>query len=240
VAASRLLRHVDEVRRATTFAPCLTAFIMLLAGCTAAEPAPKAPVASTVDPRDERALQRDREEQQAEERRRREAEAKLDAREAREDQDWATAVPQRCEDPIDPWACEPLDAFLAKWPAGRHASRALAVRKRGAALIEARRDDYAWAAALPQACLLPRASTGCAGIDRYLASFPEGPHADEARRIRAVSVKAIERLRREEKAADKGRAAARVAAEEEDEKGSLTIRTAAEPGGSTGGGGSAR
>lgn len=164
--------------------------------------------------REERTARRAREEREAEAERRRQAAAALAEQAAQEDLAWNAASPQRCEEAADDRACAPLDAFLVKWPNGRHAKEAAAARKVGGVRLAARRDETAWAAASPARCKRPTVSDDCAGVERYLASHADGSHADEARRLATASAPSIERLRRSEQATAE-REATRASAQEE-------------------------
>lgn len=48
---------------------------------------------------------------------------------------------------------------------------------------QAKLDREAWAKAKPDACRNVKAAADCEGIDAYLAAFPQGEHAEEAKKI---------------------------------------------------------
>lgn len=99
----------------------------------------------------------------------------------------------------------------AREDAKREEEEADAARKRKEAAEKAEREGEAtaWASVNAPACAKPKTAKDCDSVDAYLRSYPNGPHAAEARKARAEGAKAIdalkaaedERLAREAKAA---------------------------------------
>ncbi len=63
-----------------------------------------------------------------------------------------------------------------------------------------RKDENAWIAANEVACREPRRTDACDGVQRYLADFPDGAHADEAKRTLEKAKPKLEMVQKDENA----------------------------------------
>jgi hypothetical protein len=61
-------------------------------------------------------------------------------------------------------------------------------------------EETEWNLARVTGCRLPTALTGCDAVRTFVAKYPEGPHAEEARAALAASVSAMEKLQKDENA----------------------------------------
>ena len=76
----------------------------------------------------------------------------------------------------------------------------LAAQQQQQAADEARRvQEEAWIKANPMGCQRPTSLSACEGVQLYLARYPTGAHAEEARGVLAASVPAFVALQRDEK-----------------------------------------
>ena len=105
-----------------------------------------------------------------------------------EELDWVQARPIACRMPSRITACDAVQAYLAKYPSGKHvddAQNALAAAKPKLEALQ--RDENAWSRAGADACSAHADPHACDGVDLYLVKFPAGLHADEARGLTARS-----------------------------------------------------
>lgn len=117
-------------------------------------------------------------------------------REARDDDRdaWRQANAEACRDPRSPGDCEGVQAYLdvvarRESRRGGHVREANALLAASKARIETLREDEAyWSgeSGAPE-CRADRTAQACAGVERYLQSFPSGMHEDEARRLLEAS-----------------------------------------------------
>jgi hypothetical protein len=113
-------------------------------------------------------------------------------REARDDDRdaWRQANAEACKDPRSPGACEGVRAYLEvvarrESRRGGHVREAKALLASSKARIELlRKDEAYWAGESgAPACRADRTAQACAGVERYVQSYPSGMHEDEARRL---------------------------------------------------------
>jgi hypothetical protein len=71
-------------------------------------------------------------------------------------------------------------------------------RKTEDAEQQRRADEDAWIAAKPLGCTSPAALDACEGVQRYLAEFPQGEHASEARASLEESKPKLEKLQEDD------------------------------------------
>lgn len=109
------------------------------------------------------------------------------AAEASEDDvDWHAADPTACKVPATIEACDAVRAYLVKHPKGTYAAEASRTLAAGAPTLERlRKDDNAWENAGALECRRQRTREACVGVEVYVAKFPAGMHAAEAKRLLA-------------------------------------------------------
>jgi hypothetical protein len=120
------------------------------------------------------------------------------AERAKEEAAWKSAQADQCSALATDDACEPLTRWLS---ANFESARARIANEILGAVARRRAEDRErrlWAGAGRARCATPRVAADCDALRHHLESFPDGPHAVEARATLERSTSAIERLRRRE------------------------------------------
>ncbi|HEX7600018.1 MAG TPA: hypothetical protein VF316_00360, partial [Polyangiaceae bacterium] len=98
-----------------------------------------------------------------------------------EDADWYRIRLEQCTVPISLTSCDGVRGFLIKHPDGTHADEAKAALATATPKLEAlQKDEAAWKTAEPEACRRGD-KDACTKVEIYLAKFPAGLHAGEAK-----------------------------------------------------------
>lgn len=105
------------------------------------------------------------------------------AADAEEDKLWEAANVQDCKQATSDEACAGVEAYLAKYEAGRYAADARKALEENKLTAAAQADDRDWAKAKPEACSKPKAFDDCVGVQQYLEAHPTGAHAGDAKGI---------------------------------------------------------
>jgi len=101
-----------------------------------------------------------------------------------EEAEWNAADPTECKVPATVDACDAVRAYLVKHPQGKYASEASRTLAAGAPTLERlRKDDNAWENAGSIECRAQKTREACVGVEVYVAKFPAGMHAAEAKRL---------------------------------------------------------
>ncbi|RYE87395.1 MAG: hypothetical protein EOO75_14525 [Myxococcales bacterium] len=122
---------------------------------------------------------------------------------AAEDDLWKAANADGCKSAAKKDACEGVQAYIKKYPAGKYTADGRQALSDADASIAKKSDEDAWAAAAVDQCQKPTKSYDCKGVDAYLARFPSGTHAAQGRDALKASEKARDGLATKEKAAAK-------------------------------------
>ena len=105
-----------------------------------------------------------------------------------EELDWVQARPLGCRMPSRLTACDAVQTYLVKYPAGKHSDDAQSALTEAKPRLEAlQKDENTWNRAGADACSAHADPHACDGVDLYLIKFPAGLHADEARGLTARS-----------------------------------------------------
>jgi hypothetical protein len=101
-----------------------------------------------------------------------------------DDAEWNAADPTACKVPATLEACDAVRAYLVKHPQGKYAAEASRTLAAGAPTLERlRKDDNAWENAGAMECRAQKTRDACVGVEVYVAKFPAGMHAAEAKRL---------------------------------------------------------
>lgn len=101
-----------------------------------------------------------------------------------DDVEWNAADPTACKVPATLEACDAVRAYLVKHPQGKYAAEASRTLAAGGPTLERlRKDDNAWENAGAMECRTQKTREACVGVEVYVAKFPAGAHAAEARRL---------------------------------------------------------
>lgn len=101
-----------------------------------------------------------------------------------DDSDWYKLKPVACKVPLKLDACDPIRAYLVKWPQGAHAQEARSTLDAAEpALEKLQKDENDWQAVRPDDCRRKKTRDACAGVEVYLHRYPAGLHADEAKKL---------------------------------------------------------
>ncbi|HQP34914.1 MAG TPA: hypothetical protein PLI95_07040 [Polyangiaceae bacterium] len=107
---------------------------------------------------------------------------------------WDAAGAGACAEPSLVNACDGVKGYLDDYPKGARAREARELLDKAEPQIAALKERAAWSAANVEMCRVPTAPTGCKGLESYLAEYPDGPHAEEAKAVLQGSAKAIAKL----------------------------------------------
>ena len=101
-----------------------------------------------------------------------------------DDAEWNASDPTSCKVPATLEACDAVRAYLVKHPQGKYAAEASRTLAQGAPTLERlRKDDNAWENAGAMECRTQKTREACVGVEVYVAKFPAGMHAAEAKRL---------------------------------------------------------
>lgn len=104
-----------------------------------------------------------------------------------EDGEWYAIRLEQCRVPASLNACDAVRAFLARRPDGAHAQEAKEALKVAQPKLDAlQKDEATWTAANPEACRRGD-KDACTHVEIYLAKYPAGLHAAEARQLVGVN-----------------------------------------------------
>jgi hypothetical protein len=116
---------------------------------------------------------------------------------------WTAANVEGCKTAKSQDACKGVHEYIAKYPTGKHVAEGRQAIEDGKSAAAAGEEEKAWAAAVVDQCKKPTKSYDCKDVDRYLAKYPTGTHAAEAKDAIKSSEKAREALKKKEDAAQK-------------------------------------
>ena len=106
------------------------------------------------------------------------------ARDRRDDSDWFAIDTVRCKIPTRVESCNAVRSYLSRHPDGAHVQEANEVLASAQpALEKLQKDEVAWQKSNHHECASRRTSDACVGVEAYEIQFPNGVHADEARRL---------------------------------------------------------
>jgi len=100
---------------------------------------------------------------------------------------WQLAESSACRTSLDVTACDAQADYVSRFPDGAHAAEARQSIEDASARRRVAADDAAWAQLDTRACRTPAKQDptiieeACAPIERYLAEYPDGRHAETAR-----------------------------------------------------------
>lgn len=120
-----------------------------------------------------------------------------------EDDLWKAANVEGCTAATKQNSCDGVKDYIEKYPSGRHtadARKAIADGDTNMAKVE---EENAWKAAVVDQCVKPTKSYDCSDVEKYLAKYPTGTHAAEAKEAMKNSEKTRESLKAKEEAAAK-------------------------------------
>jgi hypothetical protein len=100
-----------------------------------------------------------------------------------DDEAWRIAHPERCGSPVRPSDCVGVREYLADFPKGKHAGEARKLLDGLEAALSKVPDDERWSAADVETCKTLDDLGACDDVAAYLAKFPMGKHAAEARAL---------------------------------------------------------
>ena len=116
---------------------------------------------------------------------------------------WKAANADGCKAGKTATACEGVKAYLDKYPSGKHAADGRQAMQDGEVAMKAAQEEDTWKAAAVDQCKKPTKSYDCKGVEDYLAKYPTGGHAAEAKDAMKASEKAREGLKKVEDAKKK-------------------------------------
>jgi hypothetical protein len=131
---------------------------------------------------------------------------------------WQAASTSTCAAAASLTACATLETWLKGHPASEHAQEAKQTLDIALPKVVALGDAMAWDKANAPACKAPAKSSDCDGVKSYLATFPTGAHADEARAMRDAAWTKTEALRKQETASAEAKQAREEALAEAEAK----------------------
>ena len=113
-------------------------------------------------------------------------EAKQQAEQKRVEQEtaWIDAEPNACKIPATLEACRGVQIYLAKYPDGSHSNKAKRVFDQAQDKMELlQKDENHWQQSGATTCESRANKNACEGVEIYLAKYPVGLHADEAKTL---------------------------------------------------------
>lgn len=116
---------------------------------------------------------------------------------------WKAANVDGCKAGKTATACDGVKAYLEKYPSGKHAADGRQAMQDGEVAMKAAQEEDMWKAAAVDQCKKPTKSYDCKGVEDYLAKYPTGGHAAEAKDAMKASEKAREGLKKVEDAKKK-------------------------------------
>lgn len=116
---------------------------------------------------------------------------------------WKAANADGCKAGKTATACDGVKAYLDKYPSGKHAAAARQAMQDGEVATKAAQEEDLWKAAAVDQCKKPTKSYDCKGVEDYLAKYPTGGHAAEAKDAMKASEKTREGLKKAEDAKKK-------------------------------------
>lgn len=129
------------------------------------------------------------------------AEADKLAKAAKAEEDlWLAAAVDGCSKPKAANACEGVEAYIAKYPAGKYTAEARKAIQDGKAEAARMAEEDTWKAAASDQCKKPTKSYDCQGVEEYLGKYPTGAHAADAKAAMKASETARENLKKKEDA----------------------------------------
>jgi hypothetical protein len=120
-----------------------------------------------------------------------------------EDDLWKAANAEGCTNASKQNACDGVKDYIQKYPSGRHTADGRKAIADGEVHIAKVEEENAWKAAVVDQCQKPTKSYDCADVEKYLAKYPTGTHAAEAKEAMKGSEKARESLKAKEDSAAK-------------------------------------
>lgn len=106
---------------------------------------------------------------------------------ARAERAWKGLDTDLCKTPTDGSSCDRVVEFLRQFPRGPHSDEARQLLAAAKDRIIAFRDDDAWQGIPVKACAAAREpddiDRACEAVHTYLERFPDGRHAEEARKV---------------------------------------------------------
>jgi hypothetical protein len=140
--------------------------------------------------------------------------AAAEARERREQEvrsAWELTDVDSCRSPATETACDSVSDFVRRFPDDQQAIEARALVEAAEPRLAELREESAWAKIDVTSCKNPKETDSCDSVDVYLDEFPEGKHAEEAKRLRARAEKRIAALVAARERAEAAKANARTA-----------------------------
>lgn len=98
-----------------------------------------------------------------------------------DDEAWTIAHPERCATPVRPSDCNGVREYIADFPQGKHAAEAKTMLDGLAAALAKVPEEAQWEAADAAICKAADDVGACEDVAAYLAKFPMGKHAADAR-----------------------------------------------------------
>lgn len=129
---------------------------------------------------------------------------------------WQLAESNTCRTSLDATACDAQAAYVSRFPEGTHVAEARQAIEDARARRRIAADDAAWALLDTRACRTPAKNDptiiegACAPIERYLAEYPDGLHAETAREALRPSKAILARLEEAEERRARADAASAV------------------------------
>jgi hypothetical protein len=130
-------------------------------------------------------------------------EDKKAAEQKAEDDLWKAANVEGCRKPTAANACEGVEAYIAKYPSGKYTAEGRQAMLDGKAESARMAEEDMWKAAAVDQCKKPTKSYDCKAVEEYLAKYPTGAHAADAKAAMKSSEKAREDLKKKEDALQK-------------------------------------
>ncbi|MCA9627868.1 MAG: hypothetical protein KC766_09385 [Myxococcales bacterium] len=127
---------------------------------------------------------------------------------------WVAGNAEGCKAGKTKDACDGVEAYLKKYPTGKHAADARQAIDDGKAAFEksqeeakaadaAEKEEAAWKAAVVDQCKKPTKSYDCSDVEAYLRKYPTGKYAAEAKTAMKESEAKREALKKKEDAVKK-------------------------------------